>query len=225
MMKGLRKGVGTVLQAGPIPVHVAFIMDGNRRFAARDHSGDVSAGHTKGFSKVYTPQVLMLSFQHSQPCGHRFRAQYFRNTRGGKFSRSLKTHSMLGHSFAVPVQGGQQPWCQSLQLLEALEWCVEVGIECVTVFAFSIDNFNRSAAEVEALMGLAETKLREMLEVHDCTNHCQHPSLMGHLLPPLGLGWWLRFAVSCRVQRRSLPGNRCRGRGGGVSLSHQCSKN
>ena len=53
-----------------------------------------------------------------------------------------------------------------LQLLEALEWCVEVGIECVSVFAFSIDNFNRSPAEVEALMGLAQIKLQEMLQVH-----------------------------------------------------------
>ena len=57
------------------------------------------------------------------------------------------------------------------QLLDALEWCVEVGIECVSVFAFSIDNFNRSAAEVQALMGLAETKLQEMLQV------CRHTSL------------------------------------------------
>lgn len=52
MMHNVRKGIGTVLQAGPIPTHVAIIMDGNRRFADRDLSGDVSAGHTKGFSKV-----------------------------------------------------------------------------------------------------------------------------------------------------------------------------
>ena len=53
----------------------------------------------------------------------------------------------------------------ALQLLEALEWCVEVGVECVSVFAFSIDNFNRSAVEVRALMRLAESKLQEMLQV------------------------------------------------------------
>ncbi len=54
---------------------------------------------------------------------------------------------------------------ERLQLLDALEWCSEVGIKCVSVYAFSIDNFKRSPAEVSALMQLAEVKLEEMLKV------------------------------------------------------------
>lgn len=80
-------------RAGQVPRHVAFIMDGNRRYAR--HLGvDLRAGHVAGFEK----------------------------------------------------------------LEEVLEWCLELGVEAVTVFAFSIDNFRRPAAEVDALMGLARAK-------------------------------------------------------------------
>ena len=47
----LRRAVTSILRAGPIPAHVAFIMDGNRRFAER--RGDaVVAGHEAGYQKV-----------------------------------------------------------------------------------------------------------------------------------------------------------------------------
>ncbi|KAI9282313.1 di-trans,poly-cis-decaprenylcistransferase [Sporodiniella umbellata] len=40
------------------------------------------------------------------------------------------------------------------QLERVLEMCMDLGVEAVTVFAFSIDNFNRSKAEVDYLMKL-----------------------------------------------------------------------
>ena len=52
-----------------------------------------------------------------------------------------------------------------LQLVDALGWCLDLGITCVSVYAFSIDNFKRSQAEVAALMDLAENKLEELLQV------------------------------------------------------------
>ena len=41
---------------------------------------------------------------------------------------------------------------------ESLEWCLELGIKVVTVYAFSIENFKRSEEEVSALMNLAIEK-------------------------------------------------------------------
>lgn len=82
-----------VMRAGEVPKHVAFIMDGNRRFA-RARGVELCAGHRLGFDK----------------------------------------------------------------LEQVLEWCLELGVEAVTVYAFSIDNFRRSAAEVAALMELAKEK-------------------------------------------------------------------
>ena len=37
-----------ILAAGPIPKHIAFIMDGNRRYARMNHK-EVQQGHSDGF--------------------------------------------------------------------------------------------------------------------------------------------------------------------------------
>lgn len=46
-----------------------------------------------------------------------------------------------------------------------MEWCLELGVSNVTVFAFGEDNFKRSDEEVTELMTLAEEKLWQLLEV------------------------------------------------------------
>jgi ditrans,polycis-polyprenyl diphosphate synthase len=46
-----------------------------------------------------------------------------------------------------------------------LEICLKLNIRCVSVYAFSIENFKRPVEEVAALMKLAEEKLLEL---------CQH---------------------------------------------------
>lgn len=91
-----------VLKAGPIPQHVAFIMDGNRRFAQKENIAKAE-GHSKGFDK----------------------------------------------------------------LSETLQWCQDIGIREVTVYAFSIENFKRTKEEVDTLMSLAREKFRKLLEERD----------------------------------------------------------
>ncbi|NP_001079475.1 uncharacterized protein LOC379162 isoform X1 [Xenopus laevis] len=91
-----------VLKAGPIPKHVAFIMDGNRRYAKKCHV-ERQEGHSQGFEK----------------------------------------------------------------LAETLRWCLNLGICEVTVYAFSIENFKRSAEEVEGLLELARQKFTRLLEEKD----------------------------------------------------------
>ena len=51
------------------------------------------------------------------------------------------------------------------QLLDALQWCLDLGVQAITVYAFSIDNFRRESDEVDALMTLAEEKLLDLLNV------------------------------------------------------------
>ena len=118
----LRSAVAVVLRSGgPIPKHVAIVMDGNRRFA-----------ETRGLRKER---------------GHEFGAE---------------------------------------KLLEVLEWSLALGVECLSVYAFSTDNFKRSETEVDVLFQLAERRLDEMATspvIHDRRVRVQ---VLGelHMLPP-----------------------------------------
>lgn len=56
------------------------------------------------------------------------------------------------------------------KLHDVLGWCHDSDVGVVTVWCFSLENFQRSTQEVEALLGLFEDKAREMADgrqVHD----------------------------------------------------------
>jgi len=118
----IERTVVSVLKAGPIPRHVAFVMDGNRRYA-RSIGAHVFQGHVNGF-------------------------------------------------FA---------------LRRVLEIMFLLGVQCVSVYAFAIDNFKREPEEVNALMKLAEERLIEFCE-HDgvLKKHGVRLVVLGRteLLPP-----------------------------------------
>lgn len=87
----------SILRTGPIPKHVAIVMDGNRRYA-RKHKQETREGHNAGFES----------------------------------------------------------------LAQTLELCYNAGVEVVTVFAFSIENFNRTKYEVDSLMEVAKSRLTQI---------------------------------------------------------------
>ncbi|XP_039135675.1 dehydrodolichyl diphosphate synthase CPT3-like [Dioscorea cayenensis subsp. rotundata] len=95
----LRMFLFSVLSFGPMPAHIAFIMDGNRRYSKK-HNVKQGSGHNVGFSA----------------------------------------------------------------LISTLQYCYELGVKYVTVYAFSIDNFKRKPEEVQSLMNLLTEKIDEMLE-------------------------------------------------------------
>lgn len=49
-------------------------------------------------------------------------------------------------------------------MTETLSWCLDLGVNEVTMYAFSIENFKRSKEEVDALMQLAQQKFEALLE-------------------------------------------------------------
>lgn len=70
-----------------------------------------------------------------------------------RFARKMHyDHSMRGH-----VLGFEK-------FKETLEWCLDLGIMELTVYAFSIENFKRSKEEVDGLMELAKLKINKLLE-------------------------------------------------------------
>lgn len=85
------------VRSGPLPRHLAIIMDGNRRFAF-DHGLLVEEGHVRGKDK----------------------------------------------------------------LEELLNWCLEIGIRILTVYALSTENLNRPPNELESLMDLFAESFRQI---------------------------------------------------------------
>ncbi len=65
----------------------------------------------------------------------------------------------LGNVSAGHFRGAEKLW-------EVLNWCYEAQVSTVTVWSMSLDNFNRSAKEVQALFDLFEEKTRELAD-HD----------------------------------------------------------
>ena len=97
LSRGVRYLAAVVMRAGPVPRHVAFIMDGNRRWAKQLGVKTLN-GHTAGYEAM---------------CG-------------------------------------------------ILEHCKDLGVEVVTVYAFSIENFKRTSREVDDIMALSKAKLHGM---------------------------------------------------------------
>lgn len=50
--------------------------------------------------------------------------------------------------------------------LDVMNWCLDIGIKHISVYAFSIENFNRSEEEVALLMNIAREKVKNMLSDH-----------------------------------------------------------
>lgn len=50
------------------------------------------------------------------------------------------------------------------KLEEAMQWCLELGVKELTVFALSTDNLKRSQVEVDTLMRLARDSFTKMTE-------------------------------------------------------------
>jgi len=69
-----------------------------------------------------------------------------------RWAREKSLPTKLGHYFGAE------------NAKNLLEWCYKLGIESVTVFAFSTENFNRPKEEVDELFAIMEEKLRELLQ-------------------------------------------------------------
>ena len=64
-----------------------------------------------------------------------------------RFAKELGLSPELGHQF------GKE------KIEEVMEWCFELGIKNLTVYAFSTENFNRTTQEVKILMDLCKKEL------------------------------------------------------------------
>lgn len=47
---------------------------------------------------------------------------------------------------------------------ELLDWCLKLGVKCVTLYAFSTENFRRTSEEVKEIMRIAEERFSKLLK-------------------------------------------------------------
>jgi tritrans,polycis-undecaprenyl-diphosphate synthase [geranylgeranyl-diphosphate specific] len=60
----------------------------------------------------------------------------------------------------IEISKGHAKGRDTAELL--LDWCLEVGVKVLTIYALSTENFSRSSEELEALMDLYEHALRDI---------------------------------------------------------------
>jgi len=68
------------------------------------------------------------------------------------------------------------------KLAETLQWCRELGVKEVTVYAFSIENFKRDEKEVKALLNLAKEKFEVLIgEEEKLKKHGVRVKIIGNI--------------------------------------------
>lgn len=91
---------------------------------------------------------------------------FLRILKSGKVPRSIAIIMDGNRRFATKQQMDKhEGHAFGLQKLEgAMEWCLELGIKELTVFALSTDNLKRSQVEVDTLMRLIKGSFAKMAE-------------------------------------------------------------
>lgn len=80
-----------------------------------------------------------------------------------RFAKKMHIENGKGHALGFEKLR-EVSVCTLILTRQTLEWCLDVGIQVVTVYAFSIENFKRPKEEVDGLMTLAKEKFLKLLE-------------------------------------------------------------
>lgn len=84
-------------------------------------------------------------------------------------------------------------------------YCKELGVEYLTVYAFSTENWKRPADEVNTIMGLLEQYLREAIDTMErSTSACGSSATSAHC-PRNCRRWRMRRMTSPAAMRGSRP--------------------
>jgi len=62
-----------------------------------------------------------------------------------------------------------------------LDWCLDMGVKSITLYAFSTENFLRSVGEVEEILRVAGQKLQEILTDERIQKHDVRVKVIGRL--------------------------------------------
>ncbi|WP_048075565.1 polyprenyl diphosphate synthase [Haloquadratum walsbyi] len=108
------------------------------------------------------------------------------------YERALRRQITEGPTHVAIIQDGNRRYArkqgddphkghhEGAQTTErVLEWCEDLGIEELTLYAFSTENFNRSDAELQPLFDLIESKLYEFADAERTHENCVRIGAIG----------------------------------------------
>jgi len=86
-----------------------------------------------------------------------------------RFAKNLELTPEIGHLFGRD------------KIEEVLDWCLELDIKVLTVYAFSTENFNRNESEVKTLMNLCKQELDRAVKDSRIHKNKVRVRIIGHL--------------------------------------------
>ena len=86
-----------------------------------------------------------------------------------RFSRKLMLKPWMGHEWGAK------------KIRKLFGWCKELGIREATLYAFSVENFNRQKDEFDYLMKLFEAELGELLKSDELEKNQIRINIIGRL--------------------------------------------
>jgi len=108
---------------------------------------------------------------------------------------------------------------------DVLKWCRKKGIRMLTLWGFSTENFQRPRKEVDGLMRLFETKLRQILSRKDARRKNVRVRIFGALeLLPARVRDYLRKAEEATAKHRAYRLNILLSYGGRAELIAAANK-
>lgn len=116
-----------------------------------------------------------------------YERRLIREIRSGSKPRHLAVildgNRRFAHEKAMGHEWGHERGFENVERL--LDWCLELDIKELTLFAFSTENFNRSTEEVEAIMDLLVRACHRIAEDPEIHRNCVKARAIGrvNLLP------------------------------------------
>ena len=79
------------------------------------------------------------------------------------------------------MEGWEGHWEGAKTLESFLDWCIELGVETVTIYSFSTENFNRSQEELDELFKVFYDNLEKLLDTPRIHNREVRVSALGRV--------------------------------------------
>jgi tritrans,polycis-undecaprenyl-diphosphate synthase [geranylgeranyl-diphosphate specific] len=79
------------------------------------------------------------------------------------------------------MEGWEGHWEGAKTLESFLDWCIELGVETVTIYSFSTENFNRDPVELDELYKVFKDNLEKLLNTPRIHNKKVRVSALGRI--------------------------------------------